>query len=307
MQQGQSKTVAAQTLHGEGREVRVESWNELQDELFSESWDSDLRRFRSRFAFRGLSDAGYRLETTLIRLRGKYAEVERHLLRNFKKYAHRNVVAQNSLWHWLSVAQHSGLPTRLLDWTYSPFFAMHFATANLFKSNVDGMIWAVNYVKAHELLPDTLKRRLGQEGANVFTVEMLSELVGSLDELAGLSQSPFVMFFEPPSIDDRIVNQYAFFSVMTDARAVLDDWLNLYPGIWRKIIIPAELKWEIRDKLDQASITERVLFPGLDGLSRWLKRHYSPRCLENTDSSLCTSVLDPCECCPHDRRQKDQP
>ena len=50
--------------------------------------------------------------------------------------------------------------------------------------------------------------------------------------------------------------------------------LREHPALVRRIVIPAEAKWEIRDKLDQANINERVLFPGLDGLSRWLARYY---------------------------------
>ncbi len=258
-------------------EIRINSWNELQDQLFEDSWNAHLGRFRSRYAFRGLSNVDYGLETTLIRQRGMYAAIERHLLRNFKKYAHRDVVEGDSFWHWLSVAQHFGLPTRLLDWTYSPFVAMHFATANIEKFDIDGVIWAVNYVKAHQLLPESLAGPLAREGANVFTVEMLSEEVNSFEELDQLGQDDFVLFFEPPSMEDRIVNQYAFFSIMSDPQKTLDLWLLEHPEIWRRIVIPAGLKWEIRDKLDQANITERVLFPGLDGLSQWLKRHYSPK------------------------------
>lgn len=258
-------------------EIRIHSWNELQEALFQDAWNPEIERFRSRYAFRGLSDADYPLETTLMRLGGKYVELERHLLRNFRKYAHRDVVERDSLWHWMSVAQHHGLPTRLMDWTYSPFVAMHFALANLEKYDADGVIWAANYFKAHELLPDRLKHALELEGANVFTVGMLSREVPSLHELTRMQAEPFTIFFEPPSIDDRIVNQFAFFSIMSDPTARLDRWLARHPSIWRRIVIPADLKWELRDKLDQANITERVLFPGLDGLSLWLKRQYSPK------------------------------
>jgi hypothetical protein len=266
------------------QEITVTSWAHLQDELFEDAWNGELGRFRSRYAFRGLSDRDYRLETTLIRLGGDYAPLERHLLRNFKKYARRSVVEQDSIWHWLSVAQHYGLPTRLLDWTYSPYVALHFATANIERFNLDGTIWAVNYLKTHQLLPQRLRDKLEEEGANVFTVEMLSESIASLNEFTLLGKDDFALFFEPPSIDDRITNQFGFFSVMPDSTRTLNSWLDQHPQLWRKITIPAALKWEIRDKLDQANITERVLFPGLDGLSSWLKRQYSPK-VEIVDTS----------------------
>ena len=53
--------------------------------------------------------------------------------------------------------------------------------------------------------------------------------------------------------------------------------MRSHPQLYRKVVVPAELKWEVRDKLDQANINERTLFPGLDGLSRWLVRYYFPR------------------------------
>jgi len=212
-----------------------------------------------------------------MRMGGSFAALEHHILRNFKKYAHRDLMTGDSVWHWLSVAQHFGLPTRLLDWTYSPFCALHFATSNLEKYDTDGAVWAVNYVSTHKLLPESLREQLEREGANVFTVEMLSGSLKTLKQFDDLSQKDFTVFVEPPSIDDRIVNQFAFFSLMSDPETVLDSWLDAHSGIGRKIVIPASLKWKIRDKLDQANITERVLFPGLDGLSKWLKRHYSPR------------------------------
>lgn len=257
--------------------IRVETWQDLLEALYAEAWNRNIGRFRSKEAYRGLSTAEYPLETTLMRMGGPYVQLERHLLRNFRKYAHRNMVERDSIWDWLTLAQHHGLPTRLLDWTYSPFAAMHFATSNVEKFDEDGVIWAVNYVNAHRYLPAHLLKLLEREGANVFTIEMLSESIGSLGDFDALTRDDVAIFLEPPSLDDRIVNQHALFSVIPNAGGRIDNLIQKNEDVGRKIIIPAGLKWEIRDKIDQANITERVLFPGLDGLSSWLKRQYGPK------------------------------
>ena len=260
------------------REIRISGWDELNRELYADTWNADLRRFRANFAYRGMADAGEELATTLMCLGGNYREVEAHLLRNFKKYAAQGTAAGISAWNWLALAQHHGLPTRLLDWTYSPLVAAHFATAAMECFDRDGVIWMVDYVALHGALPPRLKRILSRERSNAFTVEMLAEAAPSLRSLEKLAAREVVVFLEPPSLDARIVNQFALFSMMSTPTARLDQWLaRQRPLRARRIIIPAEVKWEIRDKLDQANITERVLLPGLDGLARWLKRHYMPR------------------------------
>jgi FRG domain-containing protein len=259
-------------------EIRISGWNELNDRIFEGAWNEPLGRYRSAYAFRGLSNAAYDLKTSLMRLGGNYARMESHLLRNFKKYAFQDAVSTDSVWNWLSVAQHHGLPTRLLDWTYSPLAATHFATENLERYDMDGAVWCVDYIETNRLLPRKLRQILDNEGTDVvFSVEMLGEGAKTLAEFEHLESEPFVVFLEPPSLDDRIVNQFALFSLMSSPTARLDQWLIQHPQLFRKIVIPAAVKWEIRDKLDQINLTERVLFPGLDGLSRWLKRHYSPR------------------------------
>jgi hypothetical protein len=238
-----------------------------------------------------MTDVRHDLKTSLIRLGGDIRTLERHLLRNFRKYAHRDVVERDSFWHWLATAQHHGLPTRLLDWTYSPLVAMHFATIDP-SSNVDAAIWMVDYVKANRMIPDNLSGKLQQEGCNVFTIDMLARFdvekrsatasveytveVESLQKFDSLGPE-FLLFFEPPSIDDRIVNQFALFSVIPNPLIRVDEVLMRHPELYRKLIIPANLKWKIRDRLDQMNVTERVLFPGLDGLTAWLKRHYGPK------------------------------
>ena len=253
-----------------------QSWRELEEFLFGDTYNSQIDRIRSPYIYRGLSDISYELKTSLIRLGGPYDNLEFHLLRNFKKYAFRPDISSQTDWDWLAIAQHHGLPTRLLDWTYSPYSALHFATANIEKYQIAGVIWALKYEALADYLPGRLKNKLREVGSNSFTTQMLDGVYQNLAHLSTESEE-FVVAFEPPSLDARIVNQYASFTFMSQSTAMLNEWLMDKPDLYYRIVVPSAMKWEIRDRLDQLNINERVMFPGYEGLSKWLKRHYSPK------------------------------
>jgi hypothetical protein len=255
----------------------VESWRELDEAIAAAGERSAGRHVHPALVFRGLARADRANVSRLSRLGEQHADVERHLIRNFRKYAHRETPGP-TLWDWLALAQHHGLPTRLLDWTYSPQVALHFATSAW--AEEDAVLWAVDCDAVHRRLPRTLRGALRDEGSVVFTTELLAEHAPDLMALERLSRDdgePFALFFEPPSLDERIVNQAAVLSVITDVHCQMDEWLERHPDVWHAWRLPPAVKADVRARLDQANVTERILLPGLDGLAAWLSRYYAPR------------------------------
>jgi hypothetical protein len=116
---------------------------------------------------------------------------------------------------------------------------------------------------------------LEREQSDTFTVDRLDDFP-SLSAFDCLSRTPFVAFLEPPSIEPVWCT-----SMRCSRRCRTQPRLSAIGFATHScaggVIVPAALKWEIRDKLDQANINERLLFPGLDGLSRWLTRYYMPK------------------------------
>ncbi|WP_247729674.1 FRG domain-containing protein [Halovivax limisalsi] len=293
-------------------EFVADDWATLQQLLYRDSWNEELGRHRSPYVFRGVSDSGRGLRTSLQRFVGDSErwDLEHHLLRNFRQYARQEIDRPESPFHLMALAQHHGLPTRLLDWTHSPAVAAYFAAGG--PPDADGVVWAVDYERVHERLPERFRTFLDEHGADLFSAAMLNDLLSLVIDrdsradrgtdrtadveldigerqslptvelkavLAAFSEGTddHVVFFQPPSIDQRIVNQAALFSAASNPRTSLDAWFDEHPDLAWKIVVPAARKREFRDKLDQSNINHRTLFPDLDGIATWLTEYYRPR------------------------------
>lgn len=259
--------------------VFVDSMEKVMDMISYQEWNEDIARMRGSFFFRGMPDARFNLTTSLrMNCKHLHRQLEPAVLRNFTKYASiEDPTLSGSVWKQMMIGQHHGLPTRLLDWTRSPLTALHFANTegNLNKlSRRDAVVWRFDMRDSNKNLPEKYKSALRDADAFVFSVDQLTCLVDSLEQYDEDMGESSLVNIEPPSVDQRIINQYSFFSIIPAQMENIEEYLEKYTTKTVRYIINKEIRWDIRDMLDRFNINERILYPGLDGLSRSLARHY---------------------------------
>jgi hypothetical protein len=265
-------------------EITVESLGDLIDHVTPSAPDPQTGRFRDSGVYRGTFDARRPLLTSLDRLGGTSpphtkADLEEHILRNFIRYSRPYLPARSeSDWELLVTAQHHGVPTRLLDWTYSPLVAAFFATRDLrsWHQESDRAVWRLDWQRMHDAfgfpklaLPlQDVVTRLGAEG-EAFTPWQLIALPGDA--------KPFAAMIEPPSLDARVVAQAAVFTICSDKRQPFDRFLEEHglADALTKFIIPRDAEARFRDQLEIVSVDERRLFPDLDGVAAAIRHYYA--------------------------------
>jgi len=239
----------------------------------------DLDRYRSLNIYRGMPDSSFSIIPSLQRIcKQKGQQLEPIILANFTKYAAlEDPSIESSVWRQMVLGQHHGLPTRLLDWSFSPLTSLHFA---LSENNMDEMdqhdcvVWRIDVKELHSMLPDKYQKIMAKAHTTVFSLKMLQEACATPAEYDEDMQGNAMLIVEPPSIEPRIINQYSFFSIVPFGMENVEQFLTERTEKTARFIIKKELRWQVRDLLDQLNISERTVYPGLDGLSMWLARHY---------------------------------
>src|SRR5438105_3651931 len=211
-------------------EIRISSLGDLIDAVTPAEPNAETGRRRDSGIYRGMSDAGWPLLTSLGQLGGvdpphTKTDLEEHILRNFIRYSRPHLTATPvNDWELLVLAQHHGLPTRMLDWSYSPLVAAHFATVGG-GHHLDRVIWRLDWQAVHRkfglpelaLLIEDLQRLFGE--TEPFTPWKLMRAGAPRD---------FACMIEPPSLHARIEAQGAAFTIYSDKRRSFDDFLTEY-------------------------------------------------------------------------------
>lgn len=258
---------------------KIDTLDGVKDLLFEQERNIENGRYRSSYFYRGLPNVAFDLKTSLARNCGELSvQLEHPLLENFIKYVSiEDPTINESIWKAMIVGQHHGLPTRLLDWTHSTLVALHFANT---ESNLDDLgahdcvVWRIDAREINKKLPDKYMSKLREKKTFIYSVDNFYSVTQDLAEYDSDMKGEAFVMLEPQSIDQRIVAQYSFFSVIPSDMVSVEDFLDTHTENTVKYIIDKSLRWDLRDILDQLNMNERMIYPGMDGIAKWLARHY---------------------------------
>jgi hypothetical protein len=169
---------------------------------------------------------------------------------------------------WIHLAQHYGLPTRLLDWSLSPLVALYFAVQDEAHHNKDGCVWALHpyalnflYVQSNAVLSATNRR-----------VEPLID--SAFDSEAPEPEAPVIATIAAET-DFRMFVQQAAFTIHRNSDSLNDpqplaDASGPMPLMF-KFIVPSADKEPLKAWLRTAGISRASLFPDLVNLTGDMK------------------------------------
>jgi hypothetical protein len=249
-----------QFANSDMREVRVQSWSEFNRYISN----------RDGWAFRGQSDARWPLLSSLPRRlqqnkvdREHWRQREERAIRIFRRKAHVYLpdksVLEDDL-RCLAMMQHHGAPTRLLDFTKSPFVAAFFA---LEQAAGDAAVYALNtpYIWA-----------AGPDHDPALTRDVIDPRVpGNFERHFAVNKLPVVWFGEPREMDRRLVAQSGLLVVPGVLDKTLDVLLAGYAHeqvLVERVLLGADIRAEVMHELYRMNITHATLFPDLEGLAR---------------------------------------
>ena len=227
------------------QQVLVKSLKDALDVFF----DGYIGERNGLWVFRGVSSLSHELIPSVgraVHTSKSFEYFEKSLLDSFKRQAFHYVdhVPENSF-EWLALAQHHGLPTRLLDWSSNPLVALYFSCVS--NEDADGRIFAL---RAETKLSDR-----GLVERDPLTIDKPMKIV-------------------PRNISERMFVQEGLFTIHKYPPKKLDDQLR---EDWKIQFfdVDGQSKRKIRYELYRIGIHHAKLFPSIDGLSEHVTWHHS--------------------------------
>ena len=248
---------------GKYETINLDSWDSLRDMLVS-------KQFRG-WAFRGQADASWKLFSSLSRylLQNRvnpkaWEQQESRILRIFRRKAHLFLAqppSESDSFEWLSIMQHHGAPTRLLDFTWSPYVAAFFALQHATKA---AAIWAIF---PPELLDEKYRTTIADQRTSV--EEIGPWVIGNYESIFIKNNRSIVVIGEPHRMNQRLIAQSGTFA-MPGVLDVPVECIAPKHAVKKIVIDSSKTRKLAMQELYKMNVSEATLFPGLDGMARSL-------------------------------------